>query len=173
MSSFGTPHPILRYLPDAWVVGLATAGRVGRMGKAPGTSGSIIGLLLYASLFHPLPVWAQVGLAGLLAWMAIHICTEAERRLQMHDPGMIIIDEIVAQPIALIGLAPYMAQSAHPWIHPLAAFALFRLFDIAKPFGIRRLQALPGGWGVVADDLAAGIAAAAVWHGLLRYAGPW
>ncbi len=69
-----------------------------------------------------------------------------------HDPSEVVIDEVAGMWIALLG-APLTAP------HLLAAFLLFRLFDVWKPGPIDRLQNLPGGWGVMADDVAAGAVA--------------
>ena len=71
------------------------------------------------------------------------------------DPGFVVIDEVVGQWIALLG-------SPADWRHGLIALVLFRLFDITKPFPVRRLERLPGGWGIVFDDVAAGLYALGV-----------
>jgi phosphatidylglycerophosphatase A len=71
------------------------------------------------------------------------------------DPQFVVIDEVAGQWIALLG-------SRANWRHALIALLLFRLFDIAKPFPIRRLENLPGGWGIVFDDVAAGLYALGV-----------
>ena len=72
------------------------------------------------------------------------------------DPSKVVIDEVAGQLAALLILAPV------DWWTLLAAFMLFRLFDITKPLGIRRLEAIPNGWGIMLDDLAAGLLAAVV-----------
>ncbi|NTV81952.1 MAG: phosphatidylglycerophosphatase A, partial [Candidatus Aminicenantes bacterium] len=69
------------------------------------------------------------------------------------DPGRIVIDEVVGQLLALAFLPG-------AWVPVAVAFALFRFFDIIKPWPIRRLERLPGGWGIMADDVGAGLAAA-------------
>ena len=101
--------------------------------------------MLAALLFLP-AVWA----AGLTA-----------RTLQKKDPGLVVVDEVIGQWIALAGARTLT------WETYLAAFVLFRLFDIWKPPPVRQLEALPGGWGINADDVMAGIYAALV----LRLAG--
>jgi phosphatidylglycerophosphatase A len=122
--------------------------------------------LLYFGLFFQR---ASIGatLIGTLiaAYLAVGICGEAEVRLRKRDPGEIVLDEVIVMPLCFLGwrTLPVVAPT---WAVLLAGFALFRLFDIAKPFGIRRLQALPAGWGVVADDVAAALAACATLHGL-------
>jgi phosphatidylglycerophosphatase A len=135
---------------------------------APGTWGSIAGLFYFAVFFAPLyasssgSFWSVVlGLAG--AYGAVALCGEAEFRLAKKDPGEVILDEFVAMPFcfldwnALHGPVP-------KWAVLIAGLAVFRLFDITKPLFINRLQDLPGGWGVVVDDLAAALVTCAVLH---------
>jgi len=149
---------ILSRIPDRVIIGLSTMGPVGLWGKAPGTNGTVVGLLLYTVLFHPASLVGQVFLLLLLTGLAVVVCDEGERRMHQHDPGEMVLDEVVAVPLCFLGLNQGMAASGGVWIYMLAGFALFRLFDILKPFGIRRLQAYPGGIGVVLDDLAAAFA---------------
>jgi phosphatidylglycerophosphatase A len=87
------------------------------------------------------------------------------RALSEKDPGCIVIDEVAGQILACaaIPLVPAIAAGGgRTWWPWLAAFVLFRLFDIVKPGPVRRLQVLRGGWGVVMDDVAAGILAAVI-----------
>jgi len=147
-------------LPTRWVVGLATLGPVGLQKHAPGTWGSAAGLLAYLVIFYPQGPWLQAIWAVLLAGLAIGICDEAERRMMQRDPGHIVLDEAVAIPFIFLGLGGVIAGAGGwAWLWFLAGFGLFRFFDIAKPFAIDRLQRLPGGLGVVVDDLAAALAA--------------
>ena len=148
------------------VVNCATLGPIGRAKKAPGTWGSVAGLGLYAVLFHHSSFLGFIFLALMLAYLAVAFCDAAENRLQMRDPGMIVLDEFVAVPLVFFGMGGsdgLIAQHGG-WPVLLAGFALFRLFDVLKPFGINRLQNLPGGLGCVADDLAAGLASCVVLH---------
>lgn len=160
-----------RALPTPLVVNLATIGPVGRIKKAPGTWGSVVGLAFYAVFFHHVSPFGFILLATLCAYLSVAICDAAEKRLQMRDPGMIVLDEVVAVPLVFIGMggqAGLIAQHGG-WPVLLAGFALFRVFDILKPFGISRLQNLPGGLGCAADDLAAGLAACVSLHLILRF----
>lgn len=154
--------PWLAFFPSSIIVGAATLGRVGYWGKAPGTNGSVAGLLLYTVAFHPLSFLGQLLLLVVLSALAVVICGEAEVRMFKRDPGEIILDEVVAVPLVFLGLNTVMAATGYVWLYMLVGFALFRFFDILKPLGINRLQALPGGRGVVYDDLAAALAAALV-----------
>lgn len=144
-----------RYWPTRVVVNLATIGGLGSL-KAPGTWGTLMGLVFYGSFIAHLSDFMGAIVLGAASYFAIGVCGEAERRLKKVDPGEIILDEFVSMPICLLGLSSYMGRS-ETWIIVLAAFALFRFFDILKPLGIRRLQRYHGGFGVVADDVAAGI----------------
>ena len=100
-------------------------------------------------------------------YFAVGICGEAEKRLKKVDPGEIIIDEVVAMPICFIGLKPFIADG-HGAIVLIGGFLVFRVFDILKPFGIKKLQRYYGGFGVVIDDVVAGLATCAVMNVALR-----
>ncbi|MGI8771500.1 MAG: phosphatidylglycerophosphatase A family protein [Acidobacteriaceae bacterium] len=99
------------------------------------------------------------GLLGFFTFLAVVLvtvigipaATRVARESGREDPGHVVIDEVAGQWTTLI--------VCHPdWLHALMALALFRLFDITKPWPIRKLEALPGGWGIMLDDLAAGLA---------------
>ena len=158
-------------LSTSLVVNLATLGPIGRAKKAPGTWGSVAGLGLYALCFYNASPFAFIILALGLAYLAVAFCDAAEKRLQMRDPGMIVLDEFVAVPLVFIGMGGYEGLIAQHggWPVLLLGFLLFRIFDILKPFGISRLQNLPGGLGCVADDLAAGLASCVVLHLILHF----
>ncbi len=168
---------IQRYFPwtgllsTSVVVGLSTLGPLGMVKKGPGTVGSVAGVGLYAVLFHYASPLAYLFLMAMLTYLAVGICDAAERRLQMRDPGMIILDEFIAVPLVFIGMGGSQGLiAAHGgWPILLAGFGLFRVFDIFKPFGISKLQNLPGGLGCVVDDLAAGMASCVVLHLILWF----
>ena len=161
-----------RGLPTPLVVGLATLGPIGRRLPAPGTWGSAAGLLWVSAVFLLPRLGSGCTLALCLAsgYLAVAFCGEAEIRLGKKDPGEIILDEFVAMPLCFLGW-PGLAAAWPPWAVLLAGFGLFRFFDIVKPLGIRRLQMLPGGWGVVIDDTAAALAACAALHGIVWLVG--
>lgn len=150
--------------PKAVIVGLATLGPVGRKLPAPGTWGSAVGMLYFMAAVRPLGLGWAVLLSAIGAYLAVAVCGEAELRLAKKDPGEVILDEFVVMPFCFLGW-PVLIEVWPAWVVGLAGFGLFRLFDILKPFGISRLQALPGGWGVVADDVAAALVTCAVLHG--------
>ena len=149
-----------RGLPTTLVVAAATLGPIGRRLPAPGTWGSAVGAGYFWLFFARLGVAGNLGASAVAAYVAVALCGEAEIRLGKQDPGEVILDEVVAMPLCFLGW-PALVAVMPAWAALVAGFALFRVFDIAKPLGIARLQALPGGWGVVVDDLAAALAACA------------
>jgi phosphatidylglycerophosphatase A len=144
-----------------WAFAVATFFGAGRLWPAPGSWASAAAVLLWAALAwlaHPAP---RTLLYALLAGIALAIifgipaATRAEREGGRHDPGFVVIDEVAGQWTALL-FAPA------DWRYALMAFVLFRLIDVTKPFPVRRLERLPGGWGIVFDDVAAGLYALGV-----------
>jgi phosphatidylglycerophosphatase A len=143
---------------------LATFFGAGYSPVAPGTAGSLAAIAIAIAL--RLPPWQYAILAAALFLPAVWAADVTARTLKKKDPGLVVVDEVIGQWIALAG-APALTWRAY-----LAAFILFRLFDIWKPPPVRQLEALPGGWGINADDVMAGIYAAlalwlAGWFGLL------
>ncbi|HTQ55694.1 MAG TPA: phosphatidylglycerophosphatase A [Bryobacteraceae bacterium] len=126
--------------------------------KAPGTAGSAaaiaIALLIDRAGAWPPPAYA--ALAAVLTPAAMWAAGETARHLQIKDPHIVVVDEVAGQWLALAGARTL------DWKAFLAAFVLFRLFDIWKPWPVRQLESLPGGIGIVADDLMAGIYGALV-----------
>lgn len=152
-----------RLFSDQLVIACATFGPLGRKLPAPGTWGSLAGLLYFAVFFQRASIGAILIASVVVGYVAVGFCGEAEVRLRKKDPGAVILDEVVAIPLCFLGWRSLLG-AAPAWALLLAGFALFRLFDIFKPFGIARLQSLPAGWGVVADDFAAALAACAALH---------
>ena len=132
----------------------------------PGTAGSAATLLLYLAFRPALSgLWLLV-FAAILLLPGVWAAGECERIFQRTDPGRVVIDEVIGQAITLAVLPAAPAASWKLW---LFGFILFRGFDIVKPFPIRRLERLPGGWGIVLDDALAGVYGAVV----LRLAVYW
>lgn len=138
---------------------VATCGGVGRVGFAPGTFGALAGVAAAAGLAAAsLPPIVEAGLLVVANLVGIPCCTRAARLLgRGKDPGMIVYDEAASLPLVLLALP---AASRSPLTFA-AAFALHRLFDISKPFPCRRLERLPAGLGIMADDWGAAAYAAA------------
>jgi phosphatidylglycerophosphatase A len=126
--------------------------------KAPGTVGSVAALAIGIALHEWAGIagWQFLVLAALLFLPAVWAAGVTARLKQLKDPQIVVVDEVLGQWIALAG-----ARTLN-WPTYLAALALFRLFDILKPTPVRQLEALPGGWGINADDAMAGIYAALV-----------
>jgi len=152
-----------RVLPTVFVVSCATLGPIGRRLPAPGTWGSLAGLAYFAVCFQDASIGAILVASIVGGYLAVALCGEAEIRLGKKDPGEVILDEFIVMPLCFLGWHACVAVSCTTTTL-LAGFALFRLYDILKPFGIRRLQSFPGGWGVVIDDVAAALAACATLH---------
>ena len=196
---------------------IATACGVGYLPKAPGTFGSLVGILtaMATALFflrphslrdllstrrlteatlmdhnflvpgaeiHSAPLVLPIASAILfvlfLSFVGVWSAGRVAIYAGVHDPQYVVVDEVAGQhitlilpliPIAVPNLAAHMDFSAYAifsalsmlnWKYLLAGFTLFRLFDIWKPYPIRSLEKLPGGWGVMADDWLAGVYAA-------------
>ncbi len=140
---------------NAFSVAWATFFGVGKLPLAPGTWASAVAVPLFWFLM-PTPIFHALVLA-LLMGFGVPVCTRAEKVAGERDPGSVVLDEVLGMGVAL------WAVPREPHFI-LMAFILFRLFDIWKPYPIRKLQDLPGGWGIMVDDLLAGIYA----NGLIK-----
>jgi phosphatidylglycerophosphatase A len=134
---------------------VATVAGVGYVPVAPGTFGSLAGLGAAWLLLSQTgwPAWSLAIGALLLTPIASWACGVVEKDLGVEDPGLIVIDEVVGQWLALALIRP---ERPLDWFIGLT---LFRVFDVWKPGPIRSLEKIPNGWGVVADDFAAGACA--------------
>jgi phosphatidylglycerophosphatase A len=119
----------------------------------PGTIASAAATLLFVSALRGLAGPLYAGLVLALFFVGVAVSKAAAAEIGRPDPGRIVIDEVCGQLVALAFLPA-------GWPPAGLAFALFRVFDIIKPWPIRRLERLPGGWGIMADDVGAGLAAA-------------
>ena len=138
--------------PAVWI---ATCAGVGYSPVAPGTAGSVVGVVLVAALGRvPLArPWLWVLLASLaLAIFIVGVWSAggAEKFFGRVDPRYVVIDEVVGQ------MLTFLARPDASWKWLLAGFVLFRVFDVVKPFPARRAERLAGGWGIMMDDVAAG-----------------
>ena len=155
------------FLPTKYINNVATLGSLGYWGKAPGTIGSVAGVLWYTVAFHQTSLIGYFLLLLVSLYIAVAFCGEAEVRMFKTDPSEVILDEFVAIPICFIGLQGAMLQlGVWAWVMLLLGFLLFRFFDILKPLGIKKLQDLPGGYGVVVDDVVAAMVSCIVLHAL-------
>jgi phosphatidylglycerophosphatase A len=153
---------------SGFLLWIAQGFGAGRIPFAPGTFGSLVGLLWFALLLMPGNVWFFAG--GTLAGIALSVwlCGAAERILRQTDPGSIVLDEIAAMPVCFVAWLAIVAKdgtlpsfdyffSAETWLLTVGVFVAFRVFDVAKPWPVRQSQSLPGGWGVTVDDVLAAV----------------
>ncbi len=140
----------------AWLIATFFGAGYGKPG--PGTYGSCAAVLLWyaaAHIFTPTPTTLAIATtiaAILITAIGIPASTITALESGREDPGFVVIDEVAGQLFALILMRPN-------WQHALLALLLFRLFDIFKPWPIRKLEALPEGTGIMLDDVAAGLLA--------------
>lgn len=132
---------------------------IGLLQPGSGTWASAITIALWwaASKWLPMASLVPVSIAvsGLVTLIGIPPSTVVARESGIKDPGFVVIDEVAGQMIALIAVPVN-------WKYMLAGFILFRSFDILKPFPLRRLESLPGGTGIMMDDVGAGLYALAL-----------
>jgi phosphatidylglycerophosphatase A len=142
-----------RSFTDWLAIAVGSAAGAGFAPRAPGTAGSIVGVLIYLGIeaanagayyAHAIIFFFIVG-----TWASARV-----ERLYGHDSQRIVIDEVIGQMVTFGLFAGRYQLSA---IYIGLGFGLFRLFDIVKPFPVRRLERLPGGFGVIADDVGAGL----------------
>ena len=148
----------------AWLIATFFGCGFGRPG--PGTWASVATAALWFSLAPfassaSLPIYAIVTAIG-VTLIGIPAATRVARALGREDPSQVVIDEVAGQMIAFV----YVPLN---WHNVLAALILFRVFDITKPFPIRRLEHLPEGTGIMLDDVGAGLYALAVMQLLLHF----
>ena len=160
-----------RTATDKLTLFVAQGFGIGRIPKAPGTWGSVLGLAWFALLLwlagHLLVVAGVLMLASIIA--SVWNCDAAERILGKKDPGSVVIDEIVAVPFCFLGWVFHLTLrlgelpsvdlffGPSTWYIAFGVFLAFRFFDITKPWPVKQSQNLPNGWGVVLDDLLAAV----------------
>ena len=145
---------------------LATVGYIGFAPIAPGTWGSAAGLLLLVALR-----WtgsASLELAAVVVLLAVGIWSAdvTGRAMGDEDPGPVVIDEVVGMLITLLWIPVGLTGA-------LLGFLLFRIFDIVKPFPARQCEQLPGGWGVMLDDVMAGVYGQLVMRAAVAFLPAW
>lgn len=129
---------------------LATVGHIGAIPFAPGTFGSIPGLLLALWLHHLGLWWLEAAVIVIIFVIGAWAATRAEEHYGLIDPGPVVIDEVLGMLVTLAFL-PVGTVGA------IVGFIVFRVFDVIKPPPARQAERLPGGWGVMSDDFMAGV----------------
>ena len=142
---------------------IATLGFIGYLPKAPGTFSTFVALLFFALLKPTIPV--HIFLIIFVTAIGTIASSRAERILNEKDSSHIVIDEFAGYALSVL-LLP------HTLLYLVVSFLLFRFFDILKPFPIRWIErTVPGGYGVMADDLAAGMYTNLVMHAWILLTG--
>src|SRR5271169_4058158 len=158
----GAPRPRATF----WATLVVTFFGIGRIKPGPGTWASVATILVWALITTRIPpdsrTWSTIIAAAFVTLVGIPAATRVSRAAAVKDPQFVVIDEVAGQLVALIAVPL-------AWKTFLAGLILFRVFDILKPFPIRRLEHLPEGTGIVVDDLGAGVYALAVMHLLLHF----
>lgn len=138
---------------------------LGKAPVAPGTFGSLLGpLMVWGLQSAALPIWGETLVVGVIVLLGIAICQRAAQSMGKHDPGSVVWDEIAAFPLVL-------CTTPVTVITGVIGFGWFRLFDILKPWPVRRAEALPGGFGIMADDQVAAVYACAATWGSIKLLG--
>jgi len=128
---------------------LATSGGAGYAPVAPGTAGSAVGVLIYL-LSRDWSLASMAAFIGLVTVVGVWASGRAAAHFGREDPGPVVIDEVAGQLVTL-------AATGVGFTGAVVGFVLFRFFDTLKPWPVNRLESLPGGWGIMADDLLAGV----------------
>jgi phosphatidylglycerophosphatase A len=145
---------------------IATCAHVGYAPVAPGTFGSAVGLVVYYLVRRQASTAVELGAIALLFVVGLWSATEAEHHFGGIDPGPVVIDEVIGMLITL-ALHPVNVAGA------IVGFFIFRVLDVVKPWPARRLELLPGGFGVVLDDVMAGVYGNLLMWGLVRLLPSW
>ncbi len=138
---------------------IATFFGVGYFPVAPGTLTSLIVVLLYKFYLHSLSWPIYLLLLFFLFSVGIFTSTKYSLEIKKHDPRRIVIDEAFGQLLVLFQIGESWGTG---WLPLLSCFLLFRIFDIIKPFPIKKVETLPNGWGIVMDDLVAAVYAGVI-----------
>ena len=138
---------------------IATFFGVGYFPVAPGTLTSLIVVLLYKFYLHSLSWPFYLLLLFLLFSVGVFTSTKYSLEIKKHDPQRIVIDEAFGQLLVLFQIGESWGTG---WLPLLSCFLLFRIFDIIKPFPIKKVEKLPKGWGIVMDDLVAAVYAGVI-----------
>jgi phosphatidylglycerophosphatase A len=154
----------------AWKRWVATCFGLGWLPVAPGTWGSlppaiVFGLLMYCGVSNAVTT-VTLAIMVVLGSVACLCCALASvANVGKNDPAEVVMDEFAGQALTFLAmplLVPRNLSGGESFLVALLGFLLFRAFDIVKPWPIRRLERLPGAWGVLMDDLAAGFVSAIV-----------
>ena len=139
-----------RTLRSRLAVAFASFGYVGFAPAAPGTVGAAAAIPFFLLLRRADSAWLEIAVCAAIVAAGAWSARLTEAALGVEDPGPVVIDEVVGMFVSLLFLPA-------TWPVIAAAFLAFRVFDIVKPWPAGRLEHVPGGWGVMADDVMAGV----------------
>jgi phosphatidylglycerophosphatase A len=145
---------------------IATCAHVGYAPVAPGTFGSAVGLVVYYLVRRQASTAVELSAIAVILVVGLWSATEAEHHFGGIDPGPVVIDEVIGMLITL-ALHPVNVAGA------IVGFFIFRVLDVVKPWPARRFELLPGGFGVVLDDVMAGVYGNLLMWGLVRLLPSW
>ena len=148
---------------DYLALAIATCG-VGYLPLMPGTFGSLVGVGIFL-LLNRTPTGLVVSIL-VVTFAGIWAGSRTEELAGRKDPGKVVVDEVAGQLIATLPLAFFSQWSM---LTVMVSFILFRFFDIVKPYPANRFERLKGGFGIMCDDLVAGVYAAVILTILLRF----
>lgn len=134
----------------SFAIFVATGALSGYFPFAPGTVGSVVGLVLYAGVRSSGGRVLEAATIVVVALVGCWASFEAERHFGREDPGQVVVDEVLGM-LVTVAFVPVTISGA------VVAFLLFRVLDILKPYPARQFESFPGGWGIMADDAMAGV----------------
>jgi phosphatidylglycerophosphatase A len=140
---------------------IATFFYVGLIPVGPGTFGTLAAIPLFYAL-SLMPLYLYLAITVLIVLISVWASTVAEEIFNKTDPGQVVADEVCGFLVTMILVPPTISNI-------FLGFLLFRFFDITKPYPVRKFEILPGGWGIVIDDVAAGVYACITLHILGRW----
>lgn len=138
---------------DRFIIDIGTLGRCGFCRIMPGTVGAFLGTIFSYIAFNLFRSSMLYIITFILVLFAIYVCSVAEKTIGTKDPSCVIFDEFIAMPICFLSV---FERYNSIWLLTVG-FVIFRIFDIFKPFGIKKLEKLNGGLGIVLDDVIAAI----------------
>lgn len=152
-----------------WYVYVCELIGLGQLPIAPGTWGSLGATILYAGLYMVCPVWLLAVFTVLILVGSIPLCNWASLYMAQHDPSNVVLDELVGQWIALFPGVWIVSWDGSLLGAFVTGFLIFRVFDVLNVFPVNVIEKLPGGWGIVFDDVMAGIYANLILHLITIY----
>jgi phosphatidylglycerophosphatase A len=158
-------NPFYRYL----CLGVSTAGGLGFVPVAPGTAGSIPGVFL-GLLLIKIPIWQSLIILSVLIFITLPLIHRTCEHFGEMDSPHIVWDEVIGQALGILSLRHFwrVEEVLPPWTFVLAAFLIFRLLDILKPFPAKSLDHQPTAFGVMADDVVCGLYTSLILHAFIR-----